>query len=45
MKKVYVLIFGVGFMLFLAASCSKKPDCQTRAGKQKKKYYNSVQYQ
>jgi hypothetical protein len=30
---------------FLLTSCAVQPACNTKAGKKKLKYYNSIQYQ
>lgn len=42
MKKcLAIAVFGA----FLLTSCSVRPACNTKAGKSKLKYYNSIQYQ
>ena len=43
MKKILGLFILVGLVAMV--SCKKKPDCQSKAGKAKKKHYNSIQYQ
>jgi hypothetical protein len=39
--RTLLMFLACGLMLF--ASCSR-PECQTRTGKKKRKFYNSFQY-